>query len=363
MRVCFRADASLQIGSGHVMRCLTLADALAANGAECQFICREHPGNLIGMIRSKGYAVHVLPMLTSTPGYHAGPAHAGWLGASQQQDVDACAPLLAAWQPDWLVVDHYGLDASWERALAGFCRRLMVVDDLADRPHCCDVLLDQTLGRAASDYRALVGAECTLLCGSPYALLRPEFAALRSYSLQRRATVSLQQILITMGGVDKDNVTGQVLQALSLCDLPHDCVLTVVMGETAPWLAQVRQQAQGMAWPTRVLAGVNNMAQWMADSDLAIGAAGATAWERCCLGLPTVMIVLADNQRLVAARLAQAGAATCVLPASGTPDWLNEALTPLVTASVLQNMATVAAGITDGGGAGRVIDMMRRQDA
>lgn len=363
MRVCFRADASLQIGSGHVMRCLTLADALAANGADCRFICRDHPGNLVSLIRSKGYVVHVLPMLPAMSAPHAGLAHANWLGGSQQQDADACAALLAAWPADWLVVDHYGLDASWEKALAGFGRRIMVIDDLADRPHCCDVLLDQTLGRAASDYRELVPVACTLLCGSPYALLRPEFAALRYASLQRRETGRLQQILITMGGVDKDNVTCQVLQALSLCDLPQDCVLTVIMGETAPWLALVRQQAQHMAWPTRVLAGVNNMAQWMADSDLAIGAAGATAWERCCLGLPTLMMVLADNQRLVASRLAQAGAAASVTPVADTPGWLKAALAPLMATAALRRMSTAAAGITDGGGAGRVIDMMRRQDA
>ena len=128
----------------------------------------------------------------------------------------------------------------------------------------------------------------------------PEFAALRAYSLQRRARPQLRQLLITMGGVDKDNATGEVLTALRVCPLPADCQITVVMGTTAPWLSEVEQLARDMPWPTRVLVGVNDMARLMAESDLAIGAAGATSWERCCLGLPTAMFVLAENQKYAA---------------------------------------------------------------
>lgn len=317
MKVSFRTDASLQIGTGHVMRCLTLADALAAKGADCQFICRAHEGNLIGFIRSKGYLTHVLPVASAVGGDStvAQPeastldlAHRHWLGATQTQDAEVCAPVLAAQCPDWLIVDHYALDARWEGGLAPYYHNLMVIDDLADRRHICDLLLDQTFGREAADYRPLVPAACHLLCGSQYALLRPEFAALRPYSLQRRTQPVLRELLLTMGGVDKDNVTTQVLQALRECPLPEDCRITVVMGATAPWLDEVRGQALEMPWPTRILVGVSDMAQLMADSDLAIGAAGATSWERCCLGLPTAMMVLADNQQHAARLLEQARA-------------------------------------------------------
>jgi UDP-2,4-diacetamido-2,4,6-trideoxy-beta-L-altropyranose hydrolase len=306
MKVVLRTDASIQMGTGHVMRCLTLADALAAKGAQCTFICREHTGNLIEHIRSKGHAVHSLPMGT---GVDADLAHSAWLGATQAQDAQACAPLLATLQPDWLVVDHYALDASWESALAKHCGQTMVIDDLADRPHDCNLLLDQTFGRQADDYRPLVPDHCTLLCGSSYALLRPEFAALRPYSLQRRSQPLLKHLLITLGGVDKDNITAQVLNALRASPLPADCTMTVVMGSTAPWLAEVQQQAQNIPWPTTVRVGVSNMAQLMADSDLAIGAAGATSWERCCLGLPGILVVLAANQTTIATALTNVGAA------------------------------------------------------
>lgn len=361
MRVAFRTDASLQIGTGHVMRCLTLAKALAAGGAECEFMCREHPGNLLEFIRGQGFPAHPLPLLTKTARNGSAPetAHGHWLGASQSQDAAACRPILAERVPDWLITDHYALDSSWERALAPHYRKLLVIDDLADRTHACDALLDQTLGRATEDYTSLVPGGCQLLCGSSYALLRPEFAALRSYSLQRRAQPVLRELLITMGGVDKDNATGQILKALYYCPLPRDCQITVVMGATAPWLDEVHKQAREMPWPTRVLVGVSNMAQLMADSDLAIGAAGATSWERCCLGVPTIMLVLADNQRGIAEALTQAGAA--YLLDSLTLDDQRLIGTKHLDPLSLCKMSVAAAAVTDGLGVVQVAEILTKE--
>lgn len=308
LRVVFRTDASLEIGTGHVMRCLTLAEALRERGASCRFVCRSHPGNLIELIRQRGFAVHALPFDPSSKAGETGPAHAAWLGADWQTDAEQTKAGVSETAIDWLIVDHYALDARWENALAEHCGQVMVIDDLADRPHACKLLLDQTFGRDAKDYRPLVPEDCTLLCGSSYALLRPEFAALRPYSLQRRLQPQLKHLLITLGGIDKDNVTEHVLHALRACPLPADCKITVVMGATAPWLSAVQQQAQIMPWPTTVRVGVNNMAQLMADSDLAIGAGGATSWERCCLGLPSILAVLAANQTTIASALTNAGA-------------------------------------------------------
>lgn len=362
MKVVFRADASLQIGTGHVMRCLTLADALAAKGAKCQFICRAHAGNLIGLIRGKGYVVHELPTVPRADAVALHPtasandlAHSHWLGATQAQDAEACASILAAQRPDWLIVDHYALDTRWERALAPHCRKLMVIDDLADRSHACELLLDQTFGREAADYQQLVPDACQLLCGSAYALLRPEFAALRPYSLQRRAQPALRELLITMGGVDKDNATGQVLQALRLCPLPADCRITVVMGATAPWLEEIRTNASDLPWPTRVLVGVSDMAQLMADSDLAIGAAGATSWERCCLGLPTAMVVLANNQRHAARLLEQVRAVRILDLAPNFQDDLIELIGYINdNNNYLRQLCECSSQVSDGKGSERV---------
>lgn len=352
MNITFRTDASLHIGTGHVMRCLTLADALAARGVQCQFICRQHEGNLIDLIRSKGYTVHALASEEPQTEQALPLLHSHWLGASQAQDAAACAAILAGQVSDWLVVDHYALDTRWEAALAPYYRKLMVIDDLADRHHACDLLLDQTFGRLADDYHPLVPSHCQLLCGSAYALLRPEFSALRPYSLQRRAQPALRHLLISMGGVDKDNVTTQVLQALRHCPLPADCHITIVMGSTAPWLNSVRDQAQSLPWTTTVLVGVNHMAQLMADSDLAIGAAGATSWERCCLGLPTIMLVLAENQREIAKGLSDFGAAHLAeIESLANPNLIP---TYFWRYQELQVVTDAAAAITDGTGAAQV---------
>jgi len=369
MKVVFRADASRQIGTGHVMRCLTLADALTEQGADCEFICREHMGHLIEQIHNKGYVVHALPAHAEPVGANSlainaasdeqAPVHSHWLGATQAQDAAACVPILAALQPDWLIVDHYALDACWEQALKPHYRKLMVIDDLADRPHACDLLLDQTFRRQSEDYRAWVPAGCQLLCGSHYALLRPEFATLRPYSLARRATPQLRQVLIAMGGVDKGNATGRVLAALRATQLPKECEISVVMGSTAPWLAEVMRLAQGMPWPTKVLVGVSDMAQLMTDSDLAIGAAGATSWERCCLGLPTIMLVLADNQQQVAHGLEEAGAARVIAQTQSVAECLPKLLEPvLADPASLLDMSQSAMRIVVGRGAIAVVKLL-----
>lgn len=355
MKIVFRTDASLLIGTGHVMRCLTLAEALRARGAECHFICREHPGNLLEHLRCKGYAVHALLPAEHADGAPsvsvADLAHARWLGGSQAEDAAECAQLLRELQPDWLVVDHYALDARWERELKAYCQKLMVIDDLADRPHQCDLLLDQTYGRACDEYSPWVSPGCTVLCGAQYALLRQEFCALRASSLQKRASPQLQCLLISMGGVDRDNVTGQVLDALRSSSLPEGCRVVVVMGASAPWLAEVHEVAANMPWSTEVRVGVENMAQLMADSDLAIGAAGSTSWERCCLGLPAVMLVLADNQRKVAQGLAQAGAVLLLQDATSIAEALPALLDELMLSTgKLSAMSRVAAAIVDGRG-------------
>jgi spore coat polysaccharide biosynthesis predicted glycosyltransferase SpsG len=179
----------------------------------------------------------------------------------------------------------------------------------------------------------------------------------RSYSLKRRAQPKLKHLLVTLGGVDKDNITAKVLTALRTSSLPANCEITVVMGSTAPWLADVQEQAQNMPWSTKVCVGVSNMAQLMANSDFAIGAAGATAWERCCLGLPSCMVVLAENQSRIARGLADVGAAILL-------DGKDLLGCSELLASVLNQFPSItrsAAAITDGLGVERVIECLLKQ--
>ncbi|NHA15464.1 UDP-2,4-diacetamido-2,4,6-trideoxy-beta-L-altropyranose hydrolase [Thioalkalivibrio sp. XN279] len=334
-RIVFRADASLEIGTGHVMRCLALAEALRERGAACEFACRELPGHRIEEIQRRGFPVHVGDTFQ--------------LGGQSEGQAGDGAPA------DWLVVDHYGLDARWERQQRPAARSIMVIDDLADRPHDCELMLDQTLGRAPGDYDRLVPDGCELLCGPEFALLRPEFAELRPRSLARRAGGGLARILVTMGGIDKDNATGLVLEALDAGGLPPNVAVTVVMGSRAPSLSQVRVQATRLPFPVEIAVDVNDMAERMAASDFAIGAAGSTSWERCCMGLPSALVVLADNQAKVCRELVAAGAAFEL----GAPGDIARTLPPIIATithepATLQKMSAAAAAICDGLGAQRV---------
>ncbi len=362
MHIVFRADASLQIGTGHVMRCLTLADALHEKGAECTFVCRPHAGHLLGLVAQRGHKALALGEPQENFNGPTDPAHAAWLGTSWADDAEQTMHALVGQTVDWLVVDHYALDARWEEALRPQAKSIMVIDDLADRPHACDMLLDQNLGRSAQDYGSLLKGKFTTLIGPQYALLRPEFAALRAHSLARRQTNSqLRRLLITMGGVDKDNATGQVLAALQSCNLPADLRVTVVMGTHAPWLPQVQALAAQMHWPTEVLVGVNNMAQLMAESDLAIGAAGSTSWERCCLGVPAIQLALAQNQKAIAKALSSAGAAL-MLKGQAIAQTLPGLISTMASIEQLYAASLVARGVTEGKGALFVSDFMKVND-
>ncbi|MBA3596122.1 MAG: UDP-2,4-diacetamido-2,4,6-trideoxy-beta-L-altropyranose hydrolase [Methylibium sp.] len=357
--VAFRTDASLQIGSGHFLRCLSLATALRERGADCRFICREHPGHRIDIARERGFSVATLPGTADKDAldlpWKQLPAHAAWLGCDWRTDADQTVAALDQQVTDWLVVDHYALDGAWEAQLQRSCRQLMVIDDLADRPHHCDLLLDQNLGRQRSDYASLVSKNCSVLAGPAYALLRPEFAAQRAESLHRRSFSLPRHLLITMGGGDQRNVTKRVLDALRLCRLPPDFRITVVMGRDAPWLESVQRRAADMPWTCKVRVDVSDMAHLMTESDLSIGAAGGTSWERCCVGLPSMLLVLADNQRRGAQALVGAGAAVLLSDGPDLADQLSEHLAALLKGDALSTMSNAARAVTDGLGVERVL--------
>jgi len=321
--VVFRVDASLLIGTGHIMRCLTLAESLKERGETVEFICRLHEGNLIELIKQSGFKVHQLHQGTSVTQIVKELQSLSsigreelygmqWLGSTQQQDAEQCQLILEEIKPDWLIVDHYSIDHVWQTLLKGSYKQLMVIDDLANRRHICDLLLDQTYGRNKRDYADFLPYQSEILLGADYALLRLEFAQWREYSLKRRIEPTLKNLLITMGGVDLENITGQVLDAIKVCDLPREVEITVVLGGTAPHIKAIQKQAKQMSYKTQVKINAGNMAELMAKADLAIGAAGATTWERCCMGLPSIQIVLAENQRLIAELIHKAGAALCI---------------------------------------------------
>ncbi|MDM7932011.1 UDP-2,4-diacetamido-2,4,6-trideoxy-beta-L-altropyranose hydrolase [Tabrizicola sp.] len=348
LRLAFRVDASIVIGTGHVVRCLSLARALREQGAEVAFVMRNLPGNMISRVAAEGFKVLELPTPAAVFDPAAATDHVAWAGVPAARDAVETAAALAGTVWDWLIVDHYAFGREWEVAARPPTARLMVIDDLADRAHECDLLLDQNLGRRAGDYDALLPPRTRRLIGPAYALLRPEFAALRAGALAARGG-PLRHVLIAMGGIDAPDVTGTLLQAL-----PDGVQVTAVMGSAAPALGRVRALAQARG--ARLLVDTLDMAQVMAEADLAIGGVGGSAWERCVLGLPTLMVVMADNQEAAAAALVATRAARLIGRAGdpALPARLAAEIAAL-SAERLADMSARAAALCDGRGLPRVL--------
>ena len=359
MKIVFRADASTIVGTGHVVRCLALAVAARAAGWHAEFVCRAHPGHMAHLIRAQGFAVHLLPAPLEAATIAAGDSYAAWLGVSQQQDAIDTVAALRHSAADWLVVDHYALDAQWESTLLGLVPRLLVIDDLANRPHLCSVLIDQSLGLSgAARYAGLVPPACMQLLGPHYALLRPEFAAMRSQSLARRdADQRLERVLLFMGGSDPHNETARALQGLSQATrvVQH---IDVVVGQGYLYLDDLRRQAQACRVPLQVHLQTPRMAELMTQADLAVTSGGGVSWEKCTLGLPSLVTIVGDNQSLIAHELAATGAQLLLGRAEAISiDDYTHALDGL-DSGLLAAMSAKARGICDGQGTQRVLDQL-----
>jgi UDP-2,4-diacetamido-2,4,6-trideoxy-beta-L-altropyranose hydrolase len=301
--IAFRTDATLQIGTGHFMRCLTLAESLKKRGAQIRFTSRNLPAHLQTMLQTKG--IEFIALDKNTNDFTTDElAHSHWLGCSQTKDAQATLQALADKNWDWLVVDHYALDARWERKLRENVKKVLVIDDLADREHECDVLLDQNYYTdMETRYLGKVPTQCQLLLGAGYALLRDEFQQKREQIKPRSGAV--KRILVFFGGVDTDNYTGlaiEVLAAVAFSEIQID----VVIGAGHPYREKIKISCADRNFNCHIQ--TDKMAQLMAEADLAIGAGGSATWERCCLGLPALLIAFADNQIKIVKDLAVLGA-------------------------------------------------------
>ena len=299
LRVVVRTDASLAIGTGHVMRCLTLASALREQGAAVFFVCREHDGHLCDLIETRGFSVSRLPSAhLDNQGEHSSTyvvrSASSWEEDARQTQIAIDALAL---KPDWLVVDHYDIDEQWEGALRTSAHSIMVIDDLADRAHDCDLLLDQNLvGQLSTRYVNKVLPTCAVLLGLKYALLQPIYGELHDRVSLRHG--SIRRILVFMGGADHDNLTGRMLSACLSLDR-SDINIDVVIPFGSNCEGAIREQASGHA-NVHLYRDLPTLAPLMAQADLAIGAAGTTSWERLCLGLPTLVITVAEHQLPIA---------------------------------------------------------------
>lgn len=331
--VGFRVDGSARIGAGHVRRCLTLADALRAQGAETVFLCATDAESFNNLVVAARHRLIELP---------AGVA------SDNEADAQACLAALGDEPLAALVVDHYALGQVWERAMRPVALRLVVLDDLADRAHDCDLLIDTAPGDPQR-YAGLVPPACALQLGPRFALLRDAFRA----QPPRVRDGAIARVLISFGAIDADNLSREALAAVRAA-LPRETRVDLVLSHWSPHRAAMAAAAADDPWLELHL-DTPDMAALMARADLAIGAGGTTSWERAALGLPALVVEIADNQRATLAGLADAGCALRVEAGAGLAERLRDRLALLAAhRGLVIGMAHAGQALVDGRGAARV---------
>lgn len=359
MKVAFRVDANSHIGTGHFMRCLTLAYELKKNDIQIRFVSNDLPMHLREMLNKNGVEYKSLGRVNDCELIDE-LTYAGWLGTSQDHDAIATSFALADQVWDWVIVDHYGIDKRWETELRikSKLRNLMVIDDLADREHDCDILLDQNYYKdMEARYRGKLTKKCRLLLGPRYALLREEFRCSRP--LQRVRNGRIKKVLVFFGGIDSDNYTAVAIQALA--ELNQDLQVDVVIGIQHPSVELIKLSCAKFGFNCYIQS--SQMAKLMLEADLAIAAGGTSTWERCALGLPTITFCVARNQYELVKDASQAG----LIFAPEVKDSLMEVIRDQVKA-LLENPALVALisrnsiSAVDGMGATRVANFLKKNE-
>lgn len=317
-----RADASVAIGTGHLMRCLALAERMREAGLQCRFVSRSLPDRLHKLLAEKGFPVSTLGLK---------PGEDAW-----EADALETAGILAAHGPaDWLFLDHYGLGATWESRMRPYARRIAVIDDWTDRKHDCDLLINANVydAEGAAAQAAQVPRRCAAFLGPAFAMLRREFEE----ASVRIRDGRIRRLLVSFGGGDASNLTGRTLEALadpSFAGLRTD----VVIGPASPHAPDIRARCARLPG-MRMHEWSDAMPSLMASADLAVGAAGISSWERCRMGLPALIVTTADNQEAGARYLGRLGAALCL----GRHDEVGAADIARMLLALLADPATVAA--------------------
>lgn len=341
MKAVIRADASSSIGYGHIMRCITLAEELKKKGVIVKFICREDEGHLMHFIEQGNFNVHPLPC-----------------GIDAEGDAELTARFIedSGAYPDFLIIDHYGLDLSWEKYIRPYTGKIMVIDDFVNRRHACDILLNQNYGVEAEMYKGIVPPECRKLTGSSYILLRNQFGEMRKRIAPNNGEV--RKIFIFFGGADPTNETGKAIEAMGLLKSPEISGI-VLVADSNPNRKEIEDICSSMPNVTYCRQAYD-IAALMAQTDLAIGAGGSNTWERCCLGLVSIILILAENQRILVEKLEEDG---IILNAGWYHDATASKIASMVDGIVADinrftEMRRKAMKIVDGKGASRVVKEM-----
>jgi len=297
--IVFRLDCSELIGSGHLMRCLVLAERLSSDKNQIYFVFREMPVFFINIIKSKNFKIIKLKRkhkknLDSSLSTNFN-SHRKWLKCGQINDALETLDSLGQIEPDLLLVDHYSLDKIWENILSIKVKKIFVIDDLSNRQHNCAYLLDQNFFlNEKKRYQGLVPKDCKLLLGPKFALLRNEFKLIRNISVPRNGEI--KTILICFGGFDSKNYTNLALKAISNIrkKMLDKLSIKVIASKNFSHLEAIKKLCAKSGY--KIYIQPKKIAALMVESDIAISAGGSTVWEMCSVGLPQILIAAADNQ-------------------------------------------------------------------
>ena len=354
LRIAIRVDASAQIGTGHLRRMLALGIALREVGGEARFITRSLGVDSIGMITGAGFKDTTL-LGPSVNFFLPDPAvpHAAWAAVSPEQDIGNTCDAISDFAPDWMVVDHYAFDARWHtgvREMLG-CR-LAVIDDLADRALDADMVVDHNYHPDHdAKFAAVIAGKPKLLAGPCYALLGPSYADAPRYNFRQE----VRSIGVFMGGVDAGAHSMDVLDAIET--IQFNGSIEVVSTSANPGLAALRKRV--LARPqTKLSLDLPDLAAFFGRHDLQVGAGGGASWERCCIGAPTLLIVVAENQNSVAPQLAADG--IVALAREPTAQAISTELAALLAdVEKRRTLANQSSSLVDGHGALRVAKEMK----
>lgn len=355
-KVVIRADSSVSIGVGHIARCLNLAKELRERGAEVLFLCRRLEGNASDWLKNAGFQVCLFDVEGYSPGQcsdYEGELRV--VAESWHREIEVLAGIFdIESKADWLIVDHYALDEKWENLAKRFAAKLAVIDDMANRPHCADLLLDQNyFADADSRYDGRLNPACRRLLGPQFALLASDYSDIRASVRTREGAV--RRLLVFFGGSDANNLTLKALKAF--VDLKMDISCDVVVGGSYPHLGVLKAFIAPLE-NVILHVGVPSLAPLLANADLAIGGAGVNSWERCCLGLPAIVISLAENQQLVAEQLAVAGAVIFLGDHAALSDIaIKEALARVISSGLPPAWSERCFNLVDGLGRKKVADI------
>lgn len=359
MKFCFRVDSSNIIGTGHVMRCLRLAHYIKRYGHDVFFISRNHLGNINSRVSSRDIRVIEITKNVNLDfsDQESNLTHSHWLGTSWEVDAKQTENVLVEHGSDWIIVDHYALDWRWERYIKrrfNACK-IMVIDDLADRLHQCNILLDQNINpKALNRYTSLVPLDCTKLMGPQFALIDERYSQLHSAAINTKIE-KIENILVYFGGADIGGLTIKVIEALSKSSFTSSGrKLSVILQKETPDYSNVQNICDDYSFA--LYNYIEDFPTFLSKFDFIIGAGGSTSWERLSLGIPGTIYALADNQKEVSLELEKLATSIFL----GTveefnPDRLVESLNRIFEDKKrYQEMRSRCLGVCDGNGIRRV---------